>query len=572
MRKKWVSVLLALALALALLPAAAMAAGTECAGGEDCQHVAAINGMHYDTLQEAIDAAVTGDEIVLLKSTQEDGVTFAQSGSYTLNLGGNTLRSDKDNGDLIAITAPDLTLNIKGGTLLSEGATTYGIYSYTGASNLNLILEGVVIDTIDQPVGVQGLNSNQNVTVRNSSISCDTTGIYFPPISGTLRVENSQITAVDNGIVVKGGNVVVSGDQTVITATGTPEDQDKPYDGNVMGEGFPKTGNAIYVEGGYTVAGGGARPIDVQIQDGVFESASASALAMNFATDTNVQTMQVQGGVFSSDIQQFVAKDATSASLASESDTTYYVGDPALVSSRLGKAAVAGDAINVLAGSMSLSIASDGVTVTNSGTGTVSVNGQELGQDPVITHTHTWGEADWTWNEDNTAMATFTCQKDASHTQQVKAEVTSQTTAATCTADGQTVYTATVTFEGQIYTNEKIVVLPATGHGTTELKNAKAATCTEEGYTGDKVCTLCGQVVEQGTVIPKAAHSYQDGKCTVCGAADPNYKPAESTTNDQSNSPKTGDDSQVVLWTVLLVAACGGAAGLTVYGLRKKRQ
>lgn len=55
-------------------------------------------------------------------------------------------------------------------------------------------------------------------------------------------------------------------------------------------------------------------------------------------------------------------------------------------------------------------------------------------------------------------------------------------------------------------------------HGETELKNVKEATCAEEGYTGDKVCKVCGEVVEQGKPVEKLAHSYKDGKCTVCGA------------------------------------------------------
>ena len=67
-------------------------------------------------------------------------------------------------------------------------------------------------------------------------------------------------------------------------------------------------------------------------------------------------------------------------------------------------------------------------------------------------------------------------------------------------------------------------VIPPTGeHGETEIVGAKEATCTEEGYTGDTVCKGCGEVIEQGKVIAKLAHTYQDGKSTVCGAADPNY-------------------------------------------------
>ena len=43
---------------------------------------------------------------------------------------------------------------------------------------------------------------------------------------------------------------------------------------------------------------------------------------------------------------------------------------------------------------------------------------------------------------------------------------------------------------------------PVCPHTETELKNAKDATETEKGYTGDKVCKACGETVEKGKDIP----------------------------------------------------------------------
>lgn len=56
---------------------------------------------------------------------------------------------------------------------------------------------------------------------------------------------------------------------------------------------------------------------------------------------------------------------------------------------------------------------------------------------------------------------------------------------------------------------------------TTE--GAQEATCTEDGYTGDKTCTVCGRE-EQGSVIPSQGHTYENGVCTECGAPDPGYE------------------------------------------------
>ena len=127
-------------------------------------------------------------------------------------------------------------------------------------------------------------------------------------------------------------------------------------------------------------------------------------------------------------------------------------------------------------------------------------------------------------------------------------------TPAACTQDGS----VTVTCDDcdEVLSTE---TLPATGHSTV-VKNAKDATCTEPGYTGDKVCTVCGETVETGEVIPAAGHSYKDGKCTVCGAADPNANSGGNTGNHGTDSPNTADGAAMGLWLSLMtVAALAGA-------------
>ena len=75
----------------------------------------------------------------------------------------------------------------------------------------------------------------------------------------------------------------------------------------------------------------------------------------------------------------------------------------------------------------------------------------------------------------------------------------------------------------------------------------------KEGYTGDQVCTVYGEILEQGKVIPKLAHNYEDRKCIVCGTADLSYKPAGPDDGD-TDSLQTGDSRNVTLWRVLLLA------------------
>ncbi len=56
---------------------------------------------------------------------------------------------------------------------------------------------------------------------------------------------------------------------------------------------------------------------------------------------------------------------------------------------------------------------------------------------------------------------------------------------------------------------------PTKHDGGTEIKNAKAATCTEKGYTGDTHCKGCDVKLSVGTDIPALDHDW--GKWTANG-------------------------------------------------------
>lgn len=51
----------------------------------------------------------------------------------------------------------------------------------------------------------------------------------------------------------------------------------------------------------------------------------------------------------------------------------------------------------------------------------------------------------------------------------------------------------------------------------TELVGAMAATCTEAGYTGDEVCSICGETIKEGEVIPATGHHFKGNTCPDCG-------------------------------------------------------
>lgn len=85
----------------------------------------------------------------------------------------------------------------------------------------------------------------------------------------------------------------------------------------------------------------------------------------------------------------------------------------------------------------------------------------------------------------------------------------------TCLTEGFTTYACSC---GECYTKDYV---SAVGHKT-QLQNAKAAGCLTGGYTGDEVCTVCGKVFKQGSVIFALGHDPQPARvkaptCTESG-------------------------------------------------------
>ena len=115
-------------------------------------------------------------------------------------------------------------------------------------------------------------------------------------------------------------------------------------------------------------------------------------------------------------------------------------------------------------------------------------------EDTVIPATeHAYGEPTWEWSKNGqSATATFICDNDENHQKSKEASITSTVKEEpTCTEDGITVYTATVEFNGQTYTDTKeIADFPATGHQLTKV-DGKVQTIEETGNITYWHCEIC---------------------------------------------------------------------------------
>ena len=93
---------------------------------------------------------------------------------------------------------------------------------------------------------------------------------------------------------------------------------------------------------------------------------------------------------------------------------------------------------------------------------------------------------------------------------------TETVTEPTCTEKGYTTYTCIC---GSSYVANYVDAL---GH-TEVVDPAVAATCEKTGLTEGKHCSVCNEVLVAQKETPKTEHKFENGKCSVCGAADPDY-------------------------------------------------
>ena len=93
---------------------------------------------------------------------------------------------------------------------------------------------------------------------------------------------------------------------------------------------------------------------------------------------------------------------------------------------------------------------------------------------------------------------------------------------------------------------------------------AKEPTCDVDGNMEYWYCEFCDkyyadkdltqEISKENTIIKALGHNYVDGKCTVCGMADPNYNQGQVTpsqpdnTEEQDNSSDNHKPEMIAIW------------------------
>ena len=339
-------------------------------------YLAMVGDTSCYTMDEAFKAQTASGKPIVLLRDYTTGSTF-NSGSInrTVDLNGHTwtCTGTDANSAAFEINYANASLTVKNGKIVSSQLVGL-IPSASGGTitydNSSLTFEGVEMSTTaTSGIETNGNNTNDSITLKNSTLNVPNGfGIYFPS-SGTLTIDNSTINAKTMGVQVCAGSLSISGDETSITVTG---------------DAVPKTENDGAIQDGAAISvvdRTGYKGLGkVEVKNGSFTAKNDEGLkAYKYENKTEKpfentgDKLTVTGGAFSNDVKDYVAADLTTANITTSGETTYYVGKETVEAA--AAKAPSGSTVTVTQGDAALKNVPSGVTVKNTNTGNVTVNG-----------------------------------------------------------------------------------------------------------------------------------------------------------------------------------------------------
>ena len=181
-------------------------------GVKEGKFLVRVNGKGYETLAEAIKAAVDGDTITILENIEVSEQIVIEK-AVTIDLGGNTISNAYSGGSYSMLTKADVT--IKNGTYKSTVSSARGIGAYA-----NFNAEGLTVEAAGL-VGIALSTANMTCNVTDSVIKAGYAIANFAD-DNKLIVNNSQVLGTDCGIYHNGTNkrfALTATDSKVVAGT-----------------------------------------------------------------------------------------------------------------------------------------------------------------------------------------------------------------------------------------------------------------------------------------------------------------------------------------------------------------
>lgn len=498
------------------------------------------------------------------------GITLCSSKNTNLDIdGADVTASSPAQHGVYLISSTDAsstsTITVNNGSLTTGGNGYVGIYycwfdtSNAGTSSLT-VSGNAVVDTKNSRI----LTNNEETVIQVGAGSDGNGGIVFNGKNGTVygKVELQDDLTINEGetlTVGKDASLTVPDGKT-LTNNGTINvESGGKLEGTTTGQGTLKIAPTITTQ-----------PQDVEVKEN--ETATFAVKV------TGTEPLSYQW-------QQSTDNGNSWTDIAGETNAIYTTGKTTMDMSGTQYRCVVKNSIDEVTSDAALLTVKHNLVKAEYNAPTCTVNGNkeywicencgkyfsdangdtEIEKDSWIISAinHSWNDAVYTWSDDgSTCTATRTCKNDSTHTETSKATVTgAQTKAPTCTEKGETTYKATFEADWAMTQTKVLADIPATGHSygepvwswsedgktctvtftcekdenhkespkvTVTSAEKAPATCTEAGVTtytatvefNGKTYTDAKDVAD----IPATGHSYENGKCTVCGGIDPAFK------------------------------------------------
>ena len=274
--------------------------------GVEKAYLAKVGDTSYYTMDEAFKAQTASGEAIVLLRDYTTGSTFSSGSIHrVVDLNGHTWTYTGSDADCAAfeINYSNATLTVKNGKIISNSLVGL-IPSAMGGTimydNAGLVFDGVAM-TSNGSSGIEtnGNNTNDSVTLKNSTLNVPKGfGIYFPS-SGTLTIDNSTINAKTMGVQVCSGKLNINaGSAITVTGDAVPkaENDGAIQDGAAISivnrPGYKGLSN-IVITGGTFAANAGNDAIKAYDWVNKVES-----------TFTKADLVAVSGGTFSSEVKK----------------------------------------------------------------------------------------------------------------------------------------------------------------------------------------------------------------------------------------------------------------------------
>lgn len=331
-----------------------------------------IGEKSYYTMDEALKAVKSGETIVLLRDCSTNKQATSGTKDFTIDLAEFTWNHTGSSEIYSAFEANNENgkITVKNGNVVSN--QPIGLVSW---DNAGLVFDTVKMTTTGRSgIETNGNNTNDTVTLKNSTLNVPNGfGIYFPS-SGTLTIDNSVINAKTMGVQVCSGSLNITGAETKIEVTGDGVEKTE-------NDGAIQDGAAISIvnRAGYKGLG------TITVTGGTFtaKSGNAAVKAYNWANQaesdfTASDKVAISGGTFSSAVapeycaEGFEPKDNGDGTYGVQPDgNVAEIGSVKYASlAQALAAATADDTIKLLKDTQET-----GVFVTN---GTLDLNGKTL--------------------------------------------------------------------------------------------------------------------------------------------------------------------------------------------------